>query len=380
VTELIEYRPRDPAGQLVAWADAAEAAFRLAESLVRTNVCPPAFRGKPQEATAVILLGAEVGLSPIAALRAMFEIRGQLGMYVRAQVALCQSRGHRIWTEIEEDDRVVVKGHRAGDPEHVETSAWTLDRARRAGFIRRGANNAPSQYELQPRAMLWARAAGDVARRIAADVLAGIPELDDPPEAGTGERAAPPTVIQRQPRQVSDVELPPLDENLVPLAEVSRRLSRHEVTLRRDFAAGRIPAVQVGGRWYMNSDVLDRIISGELSVAAERPEDDESSAAGQESPKTAAEPQATLPLDLPEPEEPPPADDEPAEEEEPLLTDAQLRKLQVLFVRAGVRGPEARHAYLSRWLERPVEASNQITVTEASDVIDRLERQVQADE
>lgn len=159
MSDVTVYRaPDDPAAALVAWADAARAAHALATSLVSTQVCPEPFRGKPDEATAVVLLGAELGMSPITALRSMFVIRGQVGMYVRSMVALVQSRGHRVWTEHEDDDRVVVAGHRAGDPEHVERVEWTTARAQRAGLLRN------AQYQSQPRAMLWARAAGDVCR------------------------------------------------------------------------------------------------------------------------------------------------------------------------------------------------------------------------
>jgi hypothetical protein len=323
VSELVSFSG-DAQSQLVAWADAARAASGLATSLVQTNVCPPAFRGKPQEATAVILLGAELGLSPIASLRSMFEIRGVLGMYVRAQLALVQSRGHRIWTVAESDDAVTVQGHRAGDPEHIEETTWTIARARQAGFIRRGARNEPSQYELQPRAMLWARAVGEIARRIAADVLAGVPELDDPTEprqAATGGTSGAGTVVQRrqpapppEPRQL--VEPPPADvTELVELDE---------------------PSAAAGG-----------------------------SPPPQESHRTDDEPSSTLPV-----AEPP---DEPDPDVEPLLTQAQLTKLQVLFVKAAIRGPDARHAFLTRWLGRPITSTNELTVTEASSMIDQLE-------
>jgi hypothetical protein len=325
MTELTTFTG-DAQSQLVAWSDAARAAAGLASSLVQTNVCPPAFRGKPQEATAVILLGAELGLSPIAALRSMFEIRGQLGMYVRAQLALVQSRGHRIWTVAESDDAVTVQGHRAGDPEHVEETTWTIARARQAGFIRRGQRNEPSQYELQPRAMLWARAVGEISRRIAADVLAGVPELDDPTEprqALSGPQAASGTVVQR--RQPA----PPAPQDVSELVELGTR-----VELRRDEVDGGAPPAQ------------------------ESADQDDA-------------PQPTLP-----PDEPP----EPDPDVEPLLTPAQLTKLQVLFVRVGVRGPEARHRYLTQWLGRPIESTNELTVTEASATIDRLETQVNTDE
>lgn len=320
MTELVEYRDRvSPAAQLVAWADAARAASALATSLVATNVCPAPFRGKPQEATAVILLGAELGLSPIAALRSMFEIRGQLGMYTRAQVALVQSRGHRIWTVRESDDEVVVAGSRRDDPEHVTEVAWTIARARQAGFIRRGQRGEPSQYELQPRTMLWARAAGDVARRIAADVLNGVPELDDPaepPQAATGARSAAGRVLQRQPRQVEDVELPTrgADENRV---------------------------------------------------------DEDGSPPPQESAEIGDEPEPTVPV------EPPPAEDvvePPNADAEPLVTPAQRRMLHPLFIENGVRSSDGRHAWLAEFLGHEIDSTNDLTVTEASAAIDELQR------
>jgi hypothetical protein len=334
MTELAVTRPPDPAAQLVAWADAARAAAGLAASLVQTNVCPPAFRGKPQEATAVVLLGAELGLSPIASLRSMYEIRGVIGMYVRSQVALVQSRGHRIWTVEETDDAVTVAGHRADDPEHVEQVTWTIARARQAGLIRRGSGNAPSQYETQPRVMLWSRAAGEVARRIAADVLAGIAEDDaslDAPQATSGQPATSGTRVQRAPRaqprpvdvtELVDVELPPDEPQ---------------------------PAVVEGG-----------------------------SPSPQESPGHDDEPSDTLARDDDVDEIPPLVEDDTSDDE-PLATRDQVRALQVLFVKAGVRGAEARHGYLTQWLGRPVTSTNDITVTEASATIDKLQRQVDLD-
>jgi hypothetical protein len=260
----------------------------------------------------VILLGAELGLTPIAALRSMYEIRGQLGMYVRAQLALVQSRGHKVWTEDESDDAVTVAGHRAGDPEHVERVTWSIARARQAGFIRRGPNNTPSQYETQPRTMLWSRAAGEVARRIAADVLAGVPELDDapePPQGVSGQPASAGRVIQRQPRRVEEVEL----QAHYPSRE-----------------------------------------------AAPEPPVEDGPPPPQESPRDDDEPADTLPVD----------------DAEPTITRPQMNMMQALFIRAGARSPEQRHAYLSRWLDRDVEHSNDITVTEASLIIDRLMAQV----
>ena len=82
-----------------------------------------------------------------------------------------------------------MAGYRRGEPEHVERVTWTIARAQAAGFMRRGRNGELSQYETQPRTMLYARAAGDVARRIAPDVLLGIPEDADEPNSGNAPEA-----------------------------------------------------------------------------------------------------------------------------------------------------------------------------------------------
>jgi len=212
MSELVTLGADPTGGRLVAWAQAASAANQLAKSLTRTQVVPEAFRVKPgmspadadqvvSNATAALLLGDELGLTPLASLRALYFIKGQAGMYARVKVALVKARGHSIWTEAESDTAVTVAGHREGEPDHIERSTWTLKRAEQAGFVRRGRNGEASQYDLQPRAMLYARAASDIANRVAPDALMGIPEDAEEPTQALERPAAPPTqVMQRRPR------------------------------------------------------------------------------------------------------------------------------------------------------------------------------------
>jgi len=159
----------DPTGgRLIAWAGAAGAAHQLATSLSRTSFVPRAFQGNAADATAAIMLGDELGLSPIAALRSIYIISGTPALYARTMVALAMSHGHEIWTEESSDRQVTVCGRRRGQ-EHVERSTWTIDRARKAGYT----NN--KKYETDPQAMLYSKAAAEIARKIAPDVLSGVP-------------------------------------------------------------------------------------------------------------------------------------------------------------------------------------------------------------
>lgn len=203
----------DPTGgRLVAWAHAASAANQLAKALTTTSFVPAAFKGNPADATAAILMGDELGLSPIAALRSIYVVHGTPAMYARTMVALAQSHGHEIWTEIDSPVKVTVAGRRKGS-DKVERSEWTIDRARKAGYT------TNKKYESQPQEMLWAKAAGTVARKVAADVLAGIPysvedlELDAPAATVTVTRQEP---AKRTPMRRKQEPPPPAEPPLEP--------------------------------------------------------------------------------------------------------------------------------------------------------------------
>ena len=193
MSEVAVYR--GPATELVEWADAARAAHDLAKGLVVTEFAPAQFRGKPLEAMAAIIAGAEVGLSPMQALQSTYVIGGRPAYYARTMVALTQRQGHEVWTERDTPASVTVCGRRRGS-EQVESVTVTLEQARKAGWTRNKA------YDTNPSAMLWARAASTVCRRIAADALLGIPysveELQDeaapPPETRKVSRARRPSM------------------------------------------------------------------------------------------------------------------------------------------------------------------------------------------
>lgn len=51
--------------------------------------------------------------------------------------------------------------------------------------------------------------------------------------------------------------------HLVPAEQAAPQLKRHPVTLRRNLRDGTVPGIKVGGRWFMSSTVLDRMLAGE---------------------------------------------------------------------------------------------------------------------
>lgn len=205
-------QPHTTIARLTDWAQEARAAASIAQSLVTTSFVPDAFRGKPAEATAAILTGFEMGLSPMASLRAIYVIKGTPAMYAHTMRAIAQARGHRITVVEQTNTRAIVEGQRKGSSD-VERVTWTMDRAKAAGLL------ANQQYTKNPQNMLVARATAEICKRIAADALHGISasveELDgdvDTP-AGNGTAAEPARrTVKRKPLErleAAEPALPP---------------------------------------------------------------------------------------------------------------------------------------------------------------------------
>ncbi|NUT52382.1 MAG: hypothetical protein HOV94_34575 [Saccharothrix sp.] len=164
----VQLAPTSTIASLAAWAAEARAANLLAQSLVSTSFVPAHFRGKPAEATAAILTGHELGLSPMASLRAIFVISGTPGMYAKAMVAVVMSQGHEVWVEEQTDERVVVCGRRKGS-EHIARTVWDTARVNKAKL------RTNSKYTDSPQQMMTARGQAEICRQIAPDALHGIP-------------------------------------------------------------------------------------------------------------------------------------------------------------------------------------------------------------
>lgn len=147
-------------------AEAMGAAHKLATVLANTQMVPQIYRGKPDDAAAAILYGAEVGLKPQQALQQVFVVHGQPAIYARTMVALLKAKGYRFETVESTDEAVTV---RATSPRgEVEEATWTIERAKKASYT------SNKKYSTDPQAMLYAKAASEVSRKIAPDVLLGI--------------------------------------------------------------------------------------------------------------------------------------------------------------------------------------------------------------
>lgn len=215
---------------LVAHAEMMQTAFELAENMCRTKLVPQRFQGKPQEGTAAILYGAELGLNPIQSLQRVVPIHGMPTLEARTMVALLKPRGYKVKTVAQSDESVTVRGVDLDGDEYEST--WTIERARKAGYVPTPASDdslcrpdvdsdwvtvtktwdgraktsvlGNMKYITDPQAMLKAKAQAEVCRDMAPEVLMGITysredlesqHFDDrPPPAEAATRSAPITV------------------------------------------------------------------------------------------------------------------------------------------------------------------------------------------
>lgn len=182
MTQMTPYEPPQVVqvpSQIISAAEEMSASMTIADGIVGTSFVPAHFKGKREEAAAAIMYGATLGFDPLTSLQQLYSIGGKPALYSRAMVAVVLSQGHKIWTIEDKPDSVTVAGQRKGS-DHVEQITWTMDRAKTAGYT----SNA--NYKKDPHAMLYARASGDVARRIAPDALLGLAYSAEELQLGEG--------------------------------------------------------------------------------------------------------------------------------------------------------------------------------------------------
>jgi hypothetical protein len=210
---VLDQQTPGPGVDLRVWAEQAQSAALYAEAICRTSMVPSAYKGKPEEATAAILAGAELGLSPMASLRAFHNISGTPTPSAMTLRAVVLAAGHQVEIVESTNERAVVRGLRKGSTEW-QTAVWDVPRAEQLGQWKSNA-----MYKTNRAQMLAARATAEVCRWIGADALTGMPyaaeEMDDRPAL------APSPVVRRL--TVAD-----LDESL-PTSDEDRRAVFHEI-------------------------------------------------------------------------------------------------------------------------------------------------------
>jgi hypothetical protein len=154
-----------------------EDAYRFANAIVASGFAPKGME-KPESVLVAIQLGAELGLTPMAALQNTAVINGRPAIYGDAALALVRASG--LLTSYKEEEigepNTDAHGYRVtaarGDASTVET--FTVADAKRAKLW---AKSGP--WTDYPKRMLRFRARGYVLRDLFGDVLKGLRTVEE---------------------------------------------------------------------------------------------------------------------------------------------------------------------------------------------------------
>lgn len=171
----------------------------LADRFAKSALIPGDLRQRPEDVFVTLLAGHELGLAPMASLRAIHVVKGKPILSADAMVAIVLGRGAcEYFLCIEEtDSSVTYETKRTGAP-MAQRATWTIRDAERAGL----ANG--DNWRKYPRAMLKARCKASLARDVYPDVLAGCYEESEASEVGVLDVQ----VVEKLPAQAKQADAP----------------------------------------------------------------------------------------------------------------------------------------------------------------------------
>jgi hypothetical protein len=200
-------------------------AFRVSNALAHSTMIPRALQGKGPDILAVLLYGAELGLSVGQSLVGIRPIEGRPTMSTELREAKTRERGHRVsivcatcgeyaehpghgqptdrdpgrhpyqadWTA----QRCTVRATR-GDTGETAQVTWTIEDAIAAGLVKRlddgtlrarSKEGKPLPWELYTRDMLYNRAVARACRMVAPEVGFGLYTEEETLDIAARERA-----------------------------------------------------------------------------------------------------------------------------------------------------------------------------------------------
>lgn len=353
-----------------AWVELRKPALELAEAIADSSFVPKGLRGNPPAILACIMFGDELGLGPMQSLARIAVIDGMPTLRAETMRALVLAAGHELWIDEATSTRVTVSGKRAGST-RTSSVTWTMDDARTAGLA------GKPVYRAYPRAMLTARATAELVRTVFADVVGGLPALEErDDELELGEPEAKPR-RKTSPRRRADKTPPEGPQEAAGAPESDDGPIPGQVTVDEALApaAGSYELLE-------SAETAETAEPTETAETTETPTLDDALAEPALKSKL-VDPYAQELLETVEALEtqadpPTPVDQLAAQAErdaavaEPL-TDKQMRKMQALFRELDVTSRGPRLEYCATVVGRKLASSKELTQDDAGRVIDALE-------
>ena len=167
-------------------------ALQFAEAVAKADgMIPRAYLGNPGKILACVLAGQELGVGPMASLRAFHIVEGKPCAAADFWVARLRAAGYRLdW--LQRDNECVSLRLTAPDGSSI-TETWDRAKATAAGLW-----NGKDNWRKYPQAMLSARCITSAGRALAGEVMFGCYELDEADEIA-GRRQPAPVVAPQAP-------------------------------------------------------------------------------------------------------------------------------------------------------------------------------------
>lgn len=170
--DIIEMTPvKVNANSLQAYSDGLDAKLRLCQLLIKGGMTPDSVKS-PEACLSIILMGQELGFSPLQALQSFAHIKGKVAPYAAALQAVAVNKGGRFTVIESTDTSITIKAERASN-KWSDTVTFTMADATKAGLT---GNPSWTKY---PKQMMYARATTILARRGWPDAIGGLKTNDE---------------------------------------------------------------------------------------------------------------------------------------------------------------------------------------------------------
>lgn len=139
----------------------------LCAALAQSDIAPAHFRNRPANVLLVSLAAEALDLDLFTAMQELYVVQGKIGMSAGLTATLVRKAGHRLRVLETSAERASVEIVRHDDPEAPFRVTWTMEDAKRAGL-------SGGSWNKYPAAMLVARATTAAARLACPEALSGI--------------------------------------------------------------------------------------------------------------------------------------------------------------------------------------------------------------
>lgn len=189
------------AGFMQEQMQAYKAAAYLAEGLAASNLVPKAYQGQPANVALIIMHGAALGLSAVQSLSGIYAYDGRPGLEAKTMAAILMQHGYRIET-VESTPQACTLRFTAPDGT-VHEESKTIEWAKGMGYAQK------AMWAKDPGHMLYQRCIAYGARKVAPNLLLGMPyTVDELQDMDTAD-GAPKRTRKRKAAKQPPAPVPP---------------------------------------------------------------------------------------------------------------------------------------------------------------------------